>query len=47
MKQLIGLAFLVIVLALMCAVVLGGAMLTGTGVFVVAVFTLIGLAGIV
>ena len=47
MKQLIGICFLVIVLALMCAVVLGGAMLTGTGAIVVVTFTLIGLAGVV
>jgi hypothetical protein len=47
MTQLVGLCFLVIVLALMCAVVLGGASLTGTGVVIVAVFTLIGLAGVV
>lgn len=47
MKQQIGLVFLVIVLALMCAVVLGGASLTGTGVVVVAVCSLIGLAGVV
>jgi hypothetical protein len=47
MKQQIGLCFLVIVLALMCAVVFGGASLTGTGVIFVAVFTLIGLAGVI
>ena len=47
MKQQIGICFLVIVLALMCTVVLGGASLTGTGVVVVVVFTLIGLAGVV
>lgn len=47
MKQQIGLCFLTVVLALMCAVVLGGASLTGTGVVVVVLFSLIGLAGVV